>query len=165
MFLTILWAQPSPRKRYKHTRCGTTDLLRPSWPLPHSRQLLPEQLDDVATVKTDVVCAGHAALHHHSVPARHLEAKHRPALHRFSRKLNRAAAFLFLSPVGRAGRPRQSPICWRSRWPHPSPPDPHRSPPSGQEAANLLAKRLLRPPNAAALRCQHSQSASQQRLS
>lgn len=43
--------------------------------LPHSRHFLLQQLDDITTVKTDVICTGHAALHHDSVPARHLEIK------------------------------------------------------------------------------------------
>lgn len=32
-----------------------------------------QQLDDITTVKDDVIRAGHGALYHHSVPARHLE--------------------------------------------------------------------------------------------
>lgn len=32
-----------------------------------------QQLDDITTVKDDVITAGHAALHHDPVPARHLE--------------------------------------------------------------------------------------------
>ena len=34
-----------------------------------------EQLDDVTAVKDDVISAGHAALHHDPVPARHLKHK------------------------------------------------------------------------------------------
>lgn len=33
------------------------------------------QLDDVAAVEDDVISAGHAALHHDSVPAGHLKGK------------------------------------------------------------------------------------------
>lgn len=32
-----------------------------------------EQLDDIATIKNDVISAGHAALYQDSVPARHLK--------------------------------------------------------------------------------------------
>jgi len=34
-----------------------------------------QQLDDIATVKDDVIGAGHAALYHDPVPARHLKRK------------------------------------------------------------------------------------------
>lgn len=34
-----------------------------------------QQLDDIATVKNDVIGAGHAALDHDPVPARHLQQK------------------------------------------------------------------------------------------
>ncbi len=34
-----------------------------------------QQLDDVTAVKYDVISAGHAALYHDPVPARHLEQK------------------------------------------------------------------------------------------
>lgn len=44
------------------------------WPvLPHSWWILMQQLDDITTVKDDVIRAGHGALYHHSVPACHLE--------------------------------------------------------------------------------------------
>ena len=34
-----------------------------------------QQLDDITTVKDDVISAGHTALYHDPVPARHLEQK------------------------------------------------------------------------------------------
>lgn len=34
-----------------------------------------QQLDDITTVKNDVISAGHAALNHDPVPARHLEQR------------------------------------------------------------------------------------------
>lgn len=45
--------------------------------LPHSRHFLVQQLDDIAAVKDDVISAGHAALYHDPVPARHLGQKRR----------------------------------------------------------------------------------------
>ena len=41
-----------------------------------------QQLDDITTVKDDVISAGHTALYHDPVPARHLEQKTDKKTHR-----------------------------------------------------------------------------------
>lgn len=153
MFFTILQTQPPPQMDHKSTTDSITGLQKGH--LPHSRHFLLQQLDDITTVKADVICTGHAALHHDSVPARHLEIKqphnwafpaHRSATRKFQTRIFlllplRATVVTELSQVGWDDPLRQSPICWRSRWLRPSPPGPHRLQPSGQELAKLQAKR------------------------